>query len=44
MPHLREGVDFDIPFTNGIGVIKACLVSKEHLGDMMNRIIHDMLL
>lgn len=44
MPHLRERVDFDIPFTYGIGVITACLVCKAHLGDLMNRIIHDMLL
>lgn len=44
MLYLCEGVDFDIFFINRIGVIKVCLVCKDYLGDMMNRIIYDMLL
>lgn len=43
MQNLREGIDFDLPFTNGIGVIPACLVCEAHIGDMTNRIIHNML-
>lgn len=43
MQHLREDIDFYLPFTNGIGVIPACLVCEAHIGDLTNRIIHNML-